>query len=385
MSSRRTRVAFLCLEAPREGQASYTHVHEIVAGLVQSGWDVRLCKPPHSDRWQRPGIARRILSYAAMQLRFLLVIPRVDIVYIRAHPLAALAAFGALLFRRPVFHEVNGPYGDVFLAHPGAARFRRLITGLQRWQYRHATGLIAVTEGLVRWVQEESGGRPTTLVSNGANTEMFSPAATTGHSLPPRYAVFAGGLTVWHGVDMMRAAVSDPAWPEDLPLVVAGDGPKRPEVEAAARETGRVVALGVVPYREVPGIMAGACVGLVPITDPDGRSSLGGVAPLKLFELMACGVPVVVTDLRGQADLVRAEQCGLVVPVGDGHALAEAVRTLAADSEGARAMGERGCAAVRARHSWAERARETRAFIEACLQSARGRRPAPSRRADSSR
>lgn len=367
MSARPARVAFLCLEAPREGQASYTHVHEIVAGLERSGWTVTIHKPPHSDRWQRPGMARRLLSYGLMQLRFLAVVTRADIVYIRAHPLAAVAAFGARVFRRPVFHEINGPYGDVFLAHPGAARFRRLITGLQRWQYRHATGLIAVTDGLADWARAESRGRPVTVISNGANTDIFRPDATTTRSLPARYAVFAGGLTVWHGVDMMRAAVADPAWPEDLPLVVAGDGPKRAEVEAAARETGRVLPLGVVPYREVPGIMAGACAGLVTITDPDGRSSLGGVAPLKLFELMACGVPVVVTDLRGQADLVRHEECGVVVPVGDGPALARAIRTLAADPAAAQAMGERGAAAARVRHSWAERARETRAFIELCL------------------
>lgn len=374
--ARPTRVALLCLEAPREGQASYTHVNEIVDGLQRSGWSVQICKPPNSGRWQRPGLTRRILSYGLLQLGMLWLIPRVDIVYIRAHPLALLAAFGAALFRKPVFHEINGTYRDVYVAYPAATRFRWLLTPMQRWQYRHATGLTAVTAGLAAWAKAESGGRPTEVVPNGANIEIFHPGARAGRALPPRYAIFVGGLTIWHGVDMMRAAVADPSWPDDLPLLVAGDGPMRDAVEQAARETGRIVALGRVPYREVPGVMAGASIGLVPITDPGGRSSLAGISPLKLYELLACGVPVVVTDLPGLSEIVREEDCGLVVPVGDARALAEAVRTLATDPQAAQRMGQRGYVAVHASHSWSERARATRAFLTRCIEARSAKRRA---------
>jgi glycosyltransferase involved in cell wall biosynthesis len=172
---------------------------------------------------------------------------------------------------------------------------------------------------------------------------------------------------------MMRAAVADPRWPADLPLVVAGDGPMRAAVEDAARETGRILPLGRVPYREVPGILAGASIGLVPITDPGGRSSLAGISPLKLYELLACAVPVVVTDLPGLSEIVRDEDCGLVVPVGDAAAMAAAVGSLWSDREEARAMGQRGCAAVHAAHSWADRAETTRAFLTRCMAARRAR------------
>jgi glycosyltransferase involved in cell wall biosynthesis len=366
-----TKVALLCLEAPREGQASYTHVHEIVHGLERSGWSVAICSPRHSGRWQRPSLPRRILSYLMLQLGLLWVVPRVDIVYIRAHPLALLAALEAALFRKPVFHEVNGTYRDVYVAYPAATRFRWLLTPMQRWQYRHATGLIAVTDGLAAWARAESGGRPTKVIPNGANTEIFHPGARTERALPRHYAVFVGGLTIWHGIDMMRAAVADPRWPADLPLVVAGDGPMRAAVEDAARETSRILPLGRVPYREVPGILAGASIGLVPITDPGGRSSLAGISPLKLYELLACAVPVVVTDLPGLSEIVRDEDCGLVVPVGDAAAMAAAVRSLWSDPDAARAMGERGGAAVHAAHSWAKRADATRAFLTECVEARR--------------
>lgn len=368
------KVAFLCLEAPREGQASYTHVNEIVHGLRALGWSIRLFLPKNSDRWKRPGLTRRVLSYGLLQLRMMAAIPRFDVIYIRAHPLAFLLAFAAFLFRRPTFHEVNGTYLDVYVAYPAARRFRWLLNAVQRWQYRHATGLIAVTEGLANWAQAESGGRPVQVIPNGANIEIFRPGLTTPYGLPPAYAVFVGGLTVWHGVDMMRAAVADPAWPDDLPIVIAGDGALRKEVDQAAAETGRIVALGRIPYRDVPGVMANAAVGLVPITDPGGRSSLAGISPLKLYELLACGVPVVVTDLPGLSEIVCEEDCGHVIPVDDAAAMAAAVRSLADDPAKARAMGDRGHVAVHAGHSWAARAKATHAFVTRCLHARHMRR-----------
>ena len=77
-----------------------------------------------------------------------------------------------------------------------------------------------------------------------------------------------------------------------------------------------------------------------------------GVVPLKLFEAMACGVPVVVTDLPGQADIVSRYRCGLVVPADDPVAIADAVATLARDEPLARLMGQRGRRAVVDHYSW---------------------------------
>ena len=47
--------------------------------------------------------------------------------------------------------------------------------------------------------------------------------------------------------------------------------------------------------------------------------------PLKLFETLACGIPAIVSELPGQADLIREGRCGLVIPCNDPTALARAV------------------------------------------------------------
>jgi glycosyltransferase involved in cell wall biosynthesis len=117
-------------------------------------------------------------------------------------------------------------------------------------------------------------------------------------------------------------------------------------------------------------MIRGAVAALVPTVDP-GEVTAYGVTPLKLFETLACGTPVVVSDYKGMAELVRGGRCGLVVPPGDADALAGAVAELAADPQRARALGEAGARLIAAEHSWDARAAETAAIIERVLGKAR--------------
>jgi glycosyltransferase involved in cell wall biosynthesis len=148
--------------------------------------------------------------------------------------------------------------------------------------------------------------------------------------------------------------------------VVIGTGVRQSLVEDAVCAGLPVRWLGYRPYEQIPGLIAGAIAGLIPMTNPLGRSSTG-MNPLKLFETLACGIPVIVSDLPGQADLVREGRCGLVVPGSDPAALARAVAQLAANRDEAREMGQRGAVLVRAAHSWRARALEIDKVLRACL------------------
>lgn len=365
----RASLAYLCLEAPREGQASYVHVHEIISGLRKRGWAVDLFAPSYSGEWRRPGSIARVVQYAALQISLTFKFRRYRAVYVRAHPLAFPLACVAKLFGIPLVHEVNGTYGDLYVAYPGARRARRFLDAMQRLQYCWATGVICVTPQLARWVKNEIGDRviPLTIVPNGANVELFSPSAPISDNisgqLPEKYVVFFGGLTHWHGIPQMLAALNSEAWPKDVSLAVIGDGPEAPRLAKVAKVNARLVLLGRIPYAAVGGIVARAIAGLVPISDPDGRSSTAGLAPLKLYETLACAIPALVSDFPGQADLVREHDCGICFVPDDGDALANAVATVDADPHAAHAMGQRGAAAVRNHHSWDSRARDTSDFL----------------------
>ena len=105
-------------------------------------------------------------------------------------------------------------------------------------------------------------------------------------------------------------------------------------------------------------MIAGSLAGLVTLTDPSGRSETG-LSPIKLYETMSCGVPTIVTDFPGQADLVQETGCGVVVPPGNYEALAVAVADIFGNANLRNAMSHRGRTAIEQNHNWQCRAAAT--------------------------
>ena len=128
-----------------------------------------------------------------------------------------------------------------------------------------------------------------------------------------------------------------------------------PADEALVRERvtgelqGRVHLLGQVPPAEVPDYLSAADVCWSPFVGGP-QYSLPNV-PTKVYEGMAAGLPVLVSDIADHAVPVKRERCGVAVPpTVEGHV--EGVRRLLGDPAGREAIGARGRAAVRERCSW---------------------------------
>jgi glycosyltransferase involved in cell wall biosynthesis len=357
-------IAYLCLETPREGQAVYTHVHEIIKGLRASGWTVDLITTGSGGAAGGGAYWRRGLDYLVAQWCLIRKLSEVDAVYIRAHPAALPIALICALCRKPTIQEINGRPTDLSITYPWLRWFSWPLAASYRWQMKLATQVITVTEGLRLLALDESGHARVHLVPNGANTELFRPDGDDSIGLGS-YVVFVGGLVAWHGVATMLSAIEKPEWPEGVRLVVIGDGVERERLHAV-KDHPRLVWLGRKPYVDIPTYLRGAIGALCVIEDPDGRSSTG-VAPLKLFEAMACGIPVIVTELPFQADLTRNERAGIVIPVADPVALAKAVARISSEPTEARQMGHRGAEYVRKHASWRVRAKETDAIINEAI------------------
>lgn len=355
-------ITYLTLEAPREGQASYVHVHEIIAGLRAQGCEVQLYQPSYTQKAQSPGLLLRLFHSLWFQGQLWLSWHKGSTLYVRAHYLAFPSALVAKIFGVSIIHELNGPYEDVFVTHPALNKVRGLLIPIQRWQYRKASGVIAVTRDLQKWANTEGRRNDCAFISNGANTTLFAPDIVRPQDMPERYVVFFGGLTRWHGVPVMIEAAALPDWPSNVKLVVIGQGQESERLQQAVKKNNNIVVLGHMPYKSIPAYVANAIAGLVMISDPDNRSSTG-VFPLKLFETLSAGVPVIVSDLPGQADFVREHNCGIVVPVDDAAVLARAVAHCAEKPSEARKMGTAGRAAVLAEHSWESRSRDTLSYI----------------------
>lgn len=361
------RLLYLCLQQTVEGQASHAHVHEIIAGLERRGWTVEL-REIKADRSRPRGKLHFLWHYLRPQVAIWLgrAAPA-DAMYIRADSLALPAFLWARLRGIPVVQEVNGPYSDRLVAKPWLRPAGPLLGALQRFQYRRSSALIAVTPLLAKWLGKEAPEQSVTVVPNGANTELFHPDARTSNDLPKRYVILVGLLAQWQGIQLLLAALRDPAWPADVSLVIAGDGPERPKVEAAALEDPRIRYLGIIPYTQVPGLVAESLAGLSLKTAVEGRTETG-MSPLKLYETLACGVPAIVTEYHGQADVVREHGCGIIVSQTDPTELARAIQRVATNEEERREWGRRGFSAVREFHSWDQRAGATDHILRTVLK-----------------
>lgn len=89
--------------------------------------------------------------------------------------------------------------------------------------------------------------------------------------------------------------------------------------------------------------------------------------PTKLFEYMALGLPVVVSDFPLWRSVVDAAACGLAVDPTNPAAVATALRWMLEHPEDARRMGERGRQTVIQKHNWASEFKKLRALYEQVL------------------
>jgi len=164
------------------------------------------------------------------------------------------------------------------------------------------------------------------------------PDGTTppGSSLPARdpsarRVVYAGQLYRWKGVDVLLDAIAQV--PEATLTIVGGSGdPDDPDLAACrarAAELGiadRVELAGFVPHAQVRDRLSGAAVAVVPL--PDNLMARYFPSPLKLFDYMAAGVPIVASDLPSLQEVLGDGDNALLVPPGDPRALANAIRRL---------------------------------------------------------
>lgn len=166
--------------------------------------------------------------------------------------------------------------------------------------------------------------------------------------------IYVGQLSLKRGAaDLIELAGLLRAEGVMLDLIGAADADVRPLLRDAQRE-GLLHWYGFVPNDSALRIAEGALAGLSLLHDaPNYRHSM----PTKVIEYMAHGVPVISTPNPIAARIVRAAECGLIVPFQDPAATAAAVRRLRDDPPLRHAMGVRGHAAARTGYHWPDQAK----------------------------
>ena len=223
-----------------------------------------------------------------------------------------------------------------------AERQRRWHLTLDRLTSRMATGSVCVSEGVRRFSVEVGRLDPARLVviPNGVDPTPFdraNPIDRGSIGVPPRafLALYVGRLDPQKGLNILLDAASRiiPSRP-DWHLVLVGDGPERPaldaRIEADPGLRDRVHRLGL--RDDVPNLLKSADLLVLP--------SLWEGMPNVVLEAMAARLAVVGTSVEGTEDLVIPGRLGWLVPPGDAERLTSALLEAAADRSRLRAYGQ---------------------------------------------
>lgn len=180
---------------------------------------------------------------------------------------------------------------------------------------------------------------------------------------------YVGTVDEQHGVADLIRALAD--LPDSWTLTLVGRSPKGydRQLSQLAAELGvadRLEHLPPVPYAKAPLAVADLDICLAPTGDNVHRQRY--VSPLKIFDYMACGKPIVAADSPAHREILRDSETAVLYPQGDPRALAAKLSQLASEPSRlaaiARAAWEEG-----ARHTYTHRATSLRNLFDAAIEA----------------
>lgn len=305
-------------------------------------------------------LVRPVSAYLGMAGRALALgrRERPDVVYFRSGfnvlPLLLRRALGA----RAVL-EVNADTIE-FLEGEGAHPLMRWLFGVaERLNVSGSDLVVAITPGLQEMLLRRYGtpAAKVRVIPSGTDPSHFAPEDPArarqriGLDVDRPTVGFVGLFYRHQGVPTLLEAIARlrATFPKLAGLVI-GDGVMRGPWEALAHRLGIADAVrfpGQVSYALVPTCLNALDVVVAPFTADRGETS-----PFKVLDAMACGRPVVASDIPSVRPLAEASGALTLVPPGDPNALAAALASLLGDPDRRQALGRQGRAFVVAHHAW---------------------------------
>lgn len=379
-------------------RANGLQTFETCRALAAAGHEVRLLVRPDTfrparDPWAFYGATRdarmritqvpslpgplRRPNYLAAAVAYTLA-GNPDVVLTRDLTLADTLLMAPRRFRPTVVYESHGyaPVVSVELPRmiagvvaPSARKLRRL-TRREFRVWRHAAGYVTLTRVHQQELEDRFGRRTNAaVVPDGtrlAATRTFNPPPADA----PQTVVYSGHLYPWKGVDVLIEALS--LAPEVKVRIVGGQPGEqdRARLETLARDRGvseRVTFTGWLPPSQVAAELQQAHV----LVLPNARTHVSEryTSPLKLFEYLAAGRPIVASNLAALREILRDDVNAVLVEPGSAGALAAALHRVTTDADTAARLARQAFADA-AQYGWDARAERLGAVLDAARGAA---------------
>jgi glycosyltransferase involved in cell wall biosynthesis len=380
------------------------HIMGMVNAFLQAGHQVEIVSPPgvavsHQEtlagdvplrptkkieapsRWKLilrflPGVLFELMELfynliSYRQLKKQVEAQPFDMIYERYAFLHFAGAWIAKKNKIPFFLEINFTC-DTPLYRKRSLFIRPIQKKIEEMIFKKADGLIVVSKGLKAQLIKRGISPDKIAVTPNAVDDTFLVETNSGEAirrqlqLTQRQVVgFVGGFYPWHGLDLLIAVLPDIA--REIPnvsLLLIGDGPLQKILKEEVHRIGMdksVIFTGQVPHKALPQYIAAFDLGIMPDSNDYG-------SPMKIYEYMALGKPVVAPRLPPLEEGIMDGEVGLLFPKRNREAFTMAILMLLNDKERRQKMGEAAHRHVQKNHTWKKNAEVTLDLLQRVSQ-----------------
>ncbi len=210
----------------------------------------------------------------------------------------------------------------------------RIIRFFEKKSFDQAGKILVVSELMKDILINNYGinGKKINVISNGVDTNIFFPEVINPSELgladDNQYACFVGNLIPWQGLEIIIHAASQTIKNNNnLHYLIVGDGILRGELENLSVKLGvneHVHFIGSVKHEEVAKYINVSKICLAPFVSQ--RNKKVGFSAIKIFEYLACGKPVITTNLPGNnLEIVQKNNFGKIIDPDSSELLDEAI------------------------------------------------------------
>lgn len=299
-----------------------------------------------------------LVSRLHTQLKF-------DFIYERYSLWSFAGAQLGTLLKIPFILEINSPLIEE------EKRFRTLnleplAKTIEKFIFSKADKIMVVSEALRKHVIKKGiSSRKVAVLPNAVNSELFNPGATISDILPKKLREpkgkkfilgFVGSLKPWHGIRLLAEAFLKLYQQDKIyHLLIVGDGPEKKfleELQMKNNLNGALTLLGAVPHHKIPGLIQQMDVALAPYPKLEHFY----FSPLKLFEYMAVGKPVVASNSGQIKNIIRHGQDGLLFNPGNAKSLIQQIEILRNNPHLRQTLGQKAAQKVLKNYVWEKNA-----------------------------
>jgi glycosyltransferase involved in cell wall biosynthesis len=369
-------IIYLFYEYLVEGVGGLNHIWEVSKNIQQQGHKVIIFAPCCGTYMINSSLEIiyvptinirffRFFSFHFLSLFYIgyyMVRHHVDIIYVRKMALSLTPFILSKIFRKPMITEING---DLLTEYELAGYPRFLLTAIRMVDMivcRASKALVCVTEGLrdIFQIRYQLPAEKIRVIHNGTDTDRFHPLdpiacrKNLGIDVETKVVGFVGTFVPHQGLKYLIDSSS--LIIENSPgvtFLIVGDGPVRNDILNRVQAMGvakHFLFPGAVSQEEVPMYINAMDVCVAPFTR--SRNERIGLSPLKIYDYVACGKPVVASDIKGVGDMLQENEVGIAVTPEDPTSLATAVLLALSDQELAIRCREKGPVIIRNNFTW---------------------------------